>query len=206
MNTFSYLILSPRCIPEVLNAFQSMIDTKIWLKGFREYELKEHIQYIVSITNFDYYMICADDIVPTQNAIDNIKSIASLNHIATGYSELIVGDCHVNLSASPLKISDSPVDIDYDFITFEDIKQKDNVFQTYYAGFSATCIPRHILLDTPIDVTSISKNSSDYIFSVNMYQKNIKILSHKNGYIRHLKAHNMEQYWYDGPKQILIQR
>lgn len=210
LNKFCYIILSPRCIPEVEFAFSCLHWTKFWVKGFIEFELAVEIDNIVDITNFDYYIICADDIIPTAKVVNGIQSLVDKNIIITGYSELCVGDIYLNLCETPLLESDWPEDKHYNYMTIDEVSHKNqDKFKTYYSGFSMTCIPREILKNNPINVLPISLKHSDYLFSQRMSKLGIDMFSQKDLYVQHLKEERntrLTKNWYHGPKQVIIQR
>ena len=72
-----------------LSAFRDCMDklniSKVWFKGYREFELNIEINKFIQETQFDNYYIVSDDLVIQPQDFDLLQEKLKTNPIVTGW-------------------------------------------------------------------------------------------------------------------------
>ena len=183
------MMLQAREIPSVMDAVAEINISKVFFKGFTELQLWPLFNEFVKDTDYDNYIIAADDIIFNQYMTTCIEDSLEDMDLVTGYCDLYQGSEHVNICKTPLKSTNTYPDWpDYDFYTLEEIRKLDNFQPSWFGGWALTGISRGVLLDNPIRVHPVGTAQSDYVFSYDMtHNKNRIFTVHKEVYPKHLK-------------------
>lgn len=198
------MIMNPREIPEVINSINQIKIPKVWFKGYNSLEIGIQMNKFVAETNYDNYIITSDDLILYPDAFEIINSMDMNKYpVVTGYCNMFVGSNYCGLCSTPLTLKNGmfPVQEDYNLMTFDEVNaMPQDIFETYFVGFSLTKIPRKLWLEFPFmkyvvyngpeEKRQFKGVSSDHFISYRLTQAGIKMYTHKNTFCKHLKPEN----------------
>ena len=186
--------MHPREIKIVKDNMDKLKISKVYFKGFYSRELKDKIDTFIRETDYDNYIVTADDVIITQDVLNLIEKCLEKYEVFTGYCNMYLGSEEVNLCSKPLTLTNGiyPLIGDYNFMTFEDVKKQKDIFRTYLAGLSLTGMRRNLWLKYPLQAYLVNQNdikgvSCDHNLSYRLTKDNVSIYTHKKAYIKHLK-------------------
>ncbi len=140
------VILHAREVKPAHRAFHELPIAKIWLSGYTEQELAGGVfNYAIEESNFDRYLVCADDILVRPQALEAvIKALDEGCEVATGYSQRSHTDMTVNVTSGPLADSWPTVEA-YNFRQLQEVVSwPEPLVPTWFAGFSLTGMDREM--------------------------------------------------------------
>jgi hypothetical protein len=184
------MVMNPRAIPEVVDAFEALNVDLCWLTGMYQEELVPVVEKVVRTTTYDHYIICADDCVVTQEAFDAVLGLLQQGHpAATGYCRLDRTHPMVNLCKTPL-LPGLPTMESYDWFSFDDVKNwPEEIVPTHFMGMALTGMPRDMWLKYPYQVYGIGQRgwASDFNLSSRLRDDGVPMVAARDGFIDHLK-------------------
>jgi hypothetical protein len=188
------LVMQARILLPELDRIRALHIDKVWFRGYNEKQLETAMPKVIEDTNYDNYILLADDTLPEQKALDCIVEGLLSHEIITGYSNTHVGSPRVNLCRSPLR-GTFPGPISYDWMTFADVSRKEQIFQTYFMGFSLTGMRRELWRAYPFKTVQMTPHpkrvlgfdgwGSDFMLSKRLHQGNKLQLAHKDAFVVH---------------------
>lgn len=210
------LIMQPRQIPEVIKNYSKAKIDKVWFRAFNEPQvciqmnnfIKEHDEY-------SHFVIISDDGLFEQEALDCVLSHNDYD-IFTGYCNLHFEEDgktmskEVALCKNPLGFKNGkfPLEEDYDLYTFDEIKDFNESFKTYFAGLCLTMASRELWMDFPF--MTYNGCCSDHNFSYKVQQNGVEIYTHKDAFVTHLRIlkDSLKRNWLVGKEtpRIIVER
>lgn len=181
------LVLQPREIPECLESIDSLPIDKAYFRAFTEYQLVVPLNRFIRETNYENYLVVADDVIVSAEALLVVEELLEQHEVATGYCEISLDSPYVNVVRTPLRLEHGavPVMSDYDFYHGEEIRRLETpTFVTWFGGWALTGIRRTIWLNHPFRVNKVSWAQSDFEW---FYRFQRPLISHRDAYIKHLK-------------------
>lgn len=180
-------VLNPREIPDCMEALRALRVPKLWLSYMFEPQATAAFNREVQRTDFDRYVVIADDCRPTQEALDRVLALHDEGHACvTGYSNFDPFLPFVNLCYLPLP----PPPPDYNSYAFYLREQVDQMgpgpIPTTFAGLSFTCMSRDMWLRFPL-TCSAAGGQCDYVLSWELQKAKIPIVAAPGAFVWHVK-------------------
>lgn len=82
------MIMNPRDIPECILSLKSLPIDKVWFRGYTEPQLEPIIHKFISDTKYKYYILVSDDVIVTQNALENLIEYQNQYSVITGWCNI----------------------------------------------------------------------------------------------------------------------
>lgn len=101
------MIMNARAIEECLLSLKALKIDKVWFRGFTETQLEDQITAFVSSSDYDRYILVSDDVIATQQALDNLLSLQSAGPVVTGWCNIFPGKTLANLVLKPISTESS---------------------------------------------------------------------------------------------------
>ena len=185
------VIMNPRQIPECIDAFNALNVRRAWLSNYTEWELVEVMDSLVrdESIHFTHAILCADDCVVTQQALDAVLNVAQRQDVVTGYCRLDHQHPEVNITRRPL-MGDVPVPGAYDFYRYDQVVNDEaEVLPTGFVGFALTCMTREMWRQFPFGVFGNAQQSwsSDFHLSMRLRDAGVAMVAARDGYVVHQK-------------------
>ena len=142
-----------------LSAFKECVDklniSKVWFKGYREFELNDEINKFIQETNFDNYFIVSDDLVITKKDFEFLEDQLNYHPIVTGW-----GVWRQNWDWTTIHLQDKIHTFNqgdklpifkkhYNIIKTYEIDSMPDIIETAFTGWFYTGIRRDIWLKYP---------------------------------------------------------
>lgn len=200
------LVLNPRIIRDSIDSIESLSIPQFWFTAFTEFQLQDAIASVVERTNFDNYIFIADDVIVTHKALDIVTELLLSNEMATGFCRLSRTHELVNLTRSPLSAADEPTMDNYDFFSFVEVQETENVFSSWFGGWCLTGLRRHLLQTIPFRIAATGCHS-DYLMSLKLATLGRTFATHRDTFVDHLKIdHNvsLQDGWLVGTQRPTI--
>jgi hypothetical protein len=180
------MILNPRRIPDCMTAIEALDIDKCWFSAMTEVDLIPHLNQMIQDTNYDRYLIVSDDCIPTQSALDKVLWLHdTYDTVSTGYCNLDATSLYVNLTRNVLPEPPPQVE-SYDLLLQGEVDKESDPFHTTFSGFVFTCMRRAEWLQYPMMVSEAGAQT-DYTLSYRLQQSGIKIITHKDTFVYHVK-------------------
>lgn len=96
------MVMNARAIPECILSLKALKIDKAWFRGFTEAQLEEQITAFVKTTDYDRYILVSDDVIATQQALDNLLSLQGAGPVVTGWCNIFPGQILANLVLKPI--------------------------------------------------------------------------------------------------------
>lgn len=190
------LVMNCREIPECLLAFRRLNVDQVWLRGYRESELGGALDDYVRRTDYEYYALASDDLVPTQAAFDVV-----LGHLGeepfTGWCNLSPSNSRANVRLSFPAISPAYFALTHQHRAlkrfFEPLKLRtfptperlpQGRFRVFSTNFAFTAMTREMWLRFPLSCGS--SGGSDFLLTKRLISARIPIWSHRAAFFYHL--------------------
>lgn len=197
MTDFSPLLIiaNPRQIPECIDAFLALDVRRAWLSNYTEWGLVSVMDSLMrdESIHFTHAILCADDCVVSQRALDAVLSVQREHPDAavTGFCRLDYSHPEVNVTKRPL-MGDVPVAGAYDFWRYDEIVDwpgPARAIVTGFVGFALTCMSREMWRRFPFGVFGGPEQSwsSDFHLSMRLRDAGVPMLVARDGYVVHLK-------------------
>jgi len=195
------LIMNPRRIVECVESIGRLPIDQAWLTGYTEFELTALIEAIIRDSDYSHYLICSDDGVIPEFALESVVERLDDHPVVTGYSNLDAVDWRVNLTKTPFQVTSHSVMEDYDLYHVSDVwGWPDELVPTYFAGFALTGMSREMWQKYPY--TSIG-NPSDYSLCVRLQKDGVPIVAPKQACMWHAKE-VINQEDQEARKRVLV--
>ena len=193
------LIMQPREIEESINSLKENVNLpKVWFRAFTEEQVMYEMNCFIESTKYSHYIINGDDVIVYKNSMDTILKYAQMDEyeVVTGWMNM-----HLEEDGSFSKISTvqfgnfpDPKDIsgpqrnEYPSkMTVEDIlNSPKEMMQTSMASFAMSCARRELFMRFPLQ-THLNGCSSDHHFSYRLQKAGIKVWTHPDAFIKHLR-------------------
>ena len=148
-----------------LSAFRDCINklevSKVWFKGFREFELNEEINKFIQETNFDNYYIVSDDLVISKKNFELLQEKLKTYPIVTGW-----GVWRQNYDWTTIHLQNKIHTFNqgpsipffkkhYNIAKTHEIESLPDEFETAFTGWFWTGIRRDIWLEYPYQTMSV---------------------------------------------------
>jgi uncharacterized short protein YbdD (DUF466 family) len=186
------MVLNPRDIPYCMTALRALDVPTCWVSYVPEVEAARLVNEMITVTNYDRYVVISDDCEPTQEALDKVLALHDEHpdKCVTGYSNFDKYLPYVNLCWN--KLPPPPPHMDsYRFLTRETVdgliaEEPDKPLSTTFAGLSFTCMTRDLWLTYPLKV-SVWGGQMDYILSWTLAQRGVPIIAAPDAFVYHHK-------------------
>ncbi len=198
--TSCLMVMHPREIKEVMNSIDQFDMPKVWFRGYNSLEIGPVMNKFVEETNYDNYIITSDDLILFPEAMRIIVDFPVEYPVVSGYCNMFVGSEHVGLCSKPLTMVNGicPQESDYELMTQEEVdNMPTDIFETYFLGYSLTRLSRELWIKYPFKKYIIRSGrnftgnlkgvSSDHHISMRLIQAGIKMYTHKQAFVYHLK-------------------
>jgi len=183
------MIMNPRAIPECIDAFRLLrgID-KAWMSYYTEAELVPVIADLIANTDYHRYLLCSDDTIPTQTALDAILTLHDKHPeaVTTGWVN-IDSECGLStINPAPLA-GTRPSRSAYSFLPIEDVPP--GQIRTYFHGYALTCMSRELWQRYPYNVFNPLDGgcASDYHQCLQLQAADIPIYTNPDCRFEHVK-------------------
>ena len=184
------VVTQPRSIPECMDSFAALDTPVAYIRGFALLDVCPVMAALVEETDHDPVLVCADDCIVTQGAVDAVLGLLAEGHpVVTGWCRLDRTHEQVNLSTIPLA-DETPAESSYRFPAAEWVRDyPDPAVPTYFAGMALTGMSRDMWLRFPLDCYSNGQAGwgSDYHLSRRLGLAGIPIVAAREGYVDHVK-------------------
>ena len=185
------VIMNPRQIPKCIDAFLALDVRRAWLSNYTEWGLVSVMDSLVRDESIDFthLVLCADDCVVSQAALDAVLDVADGLPVVTGYCRLDHQHPEVNITRRPL-MGDVPVAGAYDFYRYDQVATHDaEVLPTGFVGFALTCMTREMWREFPFGVFGSAQQawSSDFHLSMRLRDAGVPMVAARDGYVVHVK-------------------
>jgi hypothetical protein len=182
------IITTPRILKPNIEYYQKLENVdKYFFQAFTEEQLKIILNYFIKGTDYDYYIITADDLIVFQKHLNTILENVNSEYVITGYCRTHPWSGQVNLTKTPLK-GNIPNIFSYNFYFLNELEKFEKLIPTYFVGLALTAFPRKIILETPYDSYKGGQFdgwASDFSFSKRLYEKGIKMYGVKGAFMEH---------------------
>ena len=180
------VVLNPRKIQPVLEAFDALRIEKAYVSGYTELELVPVLAQLVESTDYSHYLVSADDVIVSQRALDSLLWLLETHPVATAWCHLDSRDPRVNITRTPLRDLRPTVE-SYDFYRYEDVLGwPQEVVPTSFAGMAPQGMSRELWQRFPFNTYS-SGWAGDYHVSWRLQKAGIPIVSARSAFTHHLK-------------------
>ena len=95
------IVLQPREIPECLESIDALPLDRVYFRAYRERDLVAPINEFIRQTDYDNYLVVADDVIVTTEAYLHVARLLENHEIATGY-------CHISQDSPLLNVVKRP--------------------------------------------------------------------------------------------------
>ena len=126
------LQMQPRDIPEAIKSIKDNINIpKVWFKAFTEPQVCDEINKFVARTNYSHYIINADDVVLTKEAVDCVLENAPNYDVFTGWVNMHLNpdrslSALSNVCFEPITLAGTyPVRSDYPWVNCDEVFLKE---------------------------------------------------------------------------------
>ena len=96
------MVMHARDIPECLLSLRALKIDKVWFRGFTEKQLEAEITRFVKSSDYERYILVSDDVIATQQALDNLLSLQGAGPVVTGWCNIFPGKTLANLVMKPI--------------------------------------------------------------------------------------------------------
>lgn len=193
------LIMQPREIVESINSLKENVNIpKVWFRAFTEEQVMYEMNCFIENTKYSHYIINGDDVIVYKDSMDVILKYAQMDEyeVVTGWMNM-----HLEEDGSFSKISTvqfgnfpAPKDIsgpertDYPpKMTVEDVlNSPKEMMRTSMASFAMSCARKELFMRFPLQ-THLNGCSSDHHFSYRLQKAGIKVWTHPDAFIKHLR-------------------
>ena len=193
------LNMQPRDIHECINSIRENVKIpKVWFRAFTEEQVMYEMNCFIESTRYSHYIINADDVIVYKDSMDTILKYAQMDEyeVVTGWMNM-----HLEEDGSFSKIStvqfgnfpapkdiNGPVRNEYPpKMSVEDVlNSPKEIMQTSMAPFAMSCARRELFMRFPLQ-THLNGVSSDHHFSYRLQKAGIKVWTHPDAFIKHLR-------------------
>jgi len=186
------VVTNPRNIPDAMTAFRALSCDVAFVTGYTQAEAVEPMRALMAeqASRYDLFMVCADDCVVTQAAVDAVVRLLEDGHpAATGWCRLDRTHACVNLTTKPLRGNVPTVD-GYTWWRYDEVMAwADEVVPTHFMGMGLTAMPVELWQRFPYDVFTDDGRgySSDFHLSMRLRDAGVPMVAARSGFIDHLK-------------------
>ena len=200
------LNMQPRDIHECINSIRENVKIpKVWFRAFTEEQVMYEMNCFIESTNYSHYIINADDVIVYKDSMDVILKYAQMDEyeVVTGWmnmhleqwsdrgeiDERLSKDSTVQFGNFPApKDINGPVRSEYPpKMSVEDVlNSPKEIMQTSMAPFAMSCARRELFMRFPLQ-THLNGVSSDHHFSYRLQKAGIKVWTHPDAFIKHLR-------------------
>ncbi len=179
--------------------------SKVWFKGFTEFELNEKINKFIQETQFDNYYLIPDDLLITPNAFNLLQKKLETNPIVTGWGvwrqnmDWTTIYKQRNLSTHGLGCALQAIENHYNTVKTYEIDNLPDEFETTFTGWFYTGARRDVWLEYPYQTMTINPNkpghSTDIHWSKRILSDNkYKQMCYKDARVVHLSYSDSKDY------------
>jgi hypothetical protein len=149
------MIMNARKLSGFRDAMDKLNISKVWFKGFKEYELNVEINKFIEETNFDNYYIVSDDLVIQPDAFNLLQEKLKIYPIVTGWGVWRQNKDWTTIhQQDDLYIYNQGPNIPmfkkhYNIVKTHEIETLPDEFETAFTGWFYTGIRRDIWLKYP---------------------------------------------------------
>ena len=200
------LNMQPRNIHECINSIRENVKIpKVWFRAFTEEQVMYEMNCFIESTNYSHYIINADDVIVYKDSMDVILKYAQMDEyeVVTGWmnmhleqwsdrgeiDERLSKDSTVQFGNFPApKDINGPVRSEYPpKMSVEDVlNSPKEIMQTSMAPFAMSCARRELFMRFPLQ-THLNGVSSDHHFSYRLQKAGIKVWTHPDAFIKHMR-------------------
>ena len=207
------MIMQPRQIDVVIDSIKDNVKIpKVWFKAYTEPEVMEEMNKFVRKTNYSHYIIVGDDAIVYKKAVDTVLKYGEMDkyEVFTGWMNMHLVE--PSLSRKPwgkltfedydlseestvcwgefplMKSAWAPTREEYPpWVSVKDMMNgPQKIRQTSMANFGLSCARRELFLEFPLR-THQSGKASDHEWSNRLHTAGIKIWTHPDAFIKHLR-------------------
>ena len=192
------MIMQPRQIDESINSLKHNIDIpKVWFRAYTEPQVQAQMNKFIKKTKFSHYIVMGDDGVVSKKAADTILKYGEMKEydVFTGWMNMhIEADGNfsnistVSQGILPKILEDSgPLREEYPpWIPMKWVEKQEGVIQLTMANYAMSMAERDIFLKFPL-MTHPNGCSSDHHWSYRLQQAGVKVWTHPDAFIKHLR-------------------
>lgn len=185
------VVTHPRRIPECVDAFRVLTCDVAYISGMHMPAVCRSMAAIVDEGGYDAYLVCADDCVVTQAAVNAVVDVLEDGHpAATGWCRLDRGHGLVNLTRGPLT-GDHPVEEAYDFYPYREVADHPReIVPTGFMGMALTGMAAAMWRTFPLSCFEDHEGrgwSSDFRLSTQLRDARVEMVAARGGYVDHVK-------------------
>ena len=193
------MIMQPRHIDEAINSLKENIDIpKAWFRAYTESQVMAQMNKFIKETNFSHYIVMSDDGIVSREAADTILKYGEMldYEVFTGWMNMHI-EADGNLSyistvsqgklSEILEIENGPLREEYPpWLPMKWVKEQEGVIRITMANFAMSIAERDLFLKFPL-MTHPNNCSSDHHWSFRLQEAGVKVWTHPNAYIKHLR-------------------
>lgn len=181
------MIPNPRRIPACMDAFNALDTDIAWLTGMAAREIPYWVNQIIDETDYAAYVVCADDCIVPQQALDAVIALLDAGHPAvTGWCRLDRTHDLANICDAPI-VGDAPAESAYPFYRADDVLgYPDEVVPTHFMGMALTGMTRAMWKKYPHGCLP-NGTASDWHLSIRLRDDGVPMVAARSGFVDHVK-------------------
>jgi len=193
------LVMQPRNIRPAIESYKKSFDIPmVFFKAFTEPQVTLQLNKYIREHDYTHYIIIGDDAIVTRQAADTVLYYTENEEyeVFTGWMNMHINkdgtfskESTVNHNiVKCLDLNDGPTREEYgEWITMEKMRSLEPCpIRTTYANFALTGMSKEMWERFPISCWPRG-NSSDHHLSLRLQDEGIKVWTHPNAFIRHLR-------------------
>lgn len=184
------IVTNPRAIPDCMQAFAALTVDVAYLRAMPlKHACDAANRVIDQHPEYTHALICADDCIVTQFAVDAVTDALAAGHPAvTGWCRLDRTHTLANLTSEPLR-GGAPTVESYTFTPVGDILDGPELAITHFMGMSLTGMSRDMWQRFPLGCYGTERAgwSSDFHLSARLRDAGVPMLAARDGYVDHVK-------------------
>lgn len=208
------MVMQAREIEPCLRAIEALPIQKAWFKGWTEAELQEPINDFIQRTDYDNYLMAADDLMPREAEVKVITDSLQDMSLVSGWCNMAPHSAYANVKLRKPYLTKArfAAAMAYDkmskklgmgtsewmlwglrgFATQQRVRSMPEYFRTYFTGMTLLGMRRKLWLKYPFRVwtnplTGRSSNS-DYVLSQRLNRDGIAIPVAREAFCYHLAS------------------
>ena len=97
MTASCLMVMNAREIPECLLSLRALKIDKVWFRAYTEKQLTDKIRAFIEGTSYSHYILVSDDVIVTQQALDNLLANQTAGPVVTGWCNIFPGQQMANV-------------------------------------------------------------------------------------------------------------
>lgn len=191
------VVMNAREIPKSIEAFRSLRIPKVWLRAYPEERLSGVLNQVVADSGFERYILASDDLVPTQEGLDEVLEGLDRHEAFTGWCNISPSNFRGNVRTRQLPLRKAYLSLGLRHRrletltrgvkdrTFEDpVSWPTGDFRVFSTGYAFTGMSRSLWLQHPLFTFS----HSDDLLAHSLQEGGVPMYSNRLAFFYHLAS------------------